>query len=49
MAVLCEAQQEEKQLLLVKEAASQQRISQLEDDMRALTQKALEKETDLER
>ncbi|KAF5897449.1 calcium-binding and coiled-coil domain-containing protein 1-like, partial [Clarias magur] len=48
-AVLCEAQQEEKQLLLVKEAASEQRISQLEDDIRVLTQKALERETDLER
>ncbi|XP_053096994.1 calcium-binding and coiled-coil domain-containing protein 1 isoform X3 [Pangasianodon hypophthalmus] len=49
MAALREVLQEEKQALLVKEAASEQRISQLEDDIRVLTQKALERETDLER
>ncbi|MCJ8741922.1 hypothetical protein PDJAM_G00076320 [Pangasius djambal] len=49
MAALSEVLQEEKQALLVKEAASEQRISQLEDDIRVLTQKALERETDLER
>lgn len=49
MAALSELLQEEKQALLVKEASSEQRISQLEDDIRVLTQKALERETDLER
>lgn len=46
---LSEILQEEKQVLKVKETAKEQRISQLEDDMRVLTQKALERETDLER
>ncbi|XP_060793522.1 calcium-binding and coiled-coil domain-containing protein 1 [Neoarius graeffei] len=46
---LGELLQEEKQALLVKEASSEQRISQLEDNIRVLTQKALERETDLER
>ncbi|KAK3519230.1 hypothetical protein QTP70_022222 [Hemibagrus guttatus] len=49
LAALTEILQEEKQALLAKEAASKQRNSQLEDDIRVLTQKALEKETDLER
>ncbi|XP_046725402.1 calcium-binding and coiled-coil domain-containing protein 1 isoform X2 [Silurus meridionalis] len=49
MAALTGVLQEEKQALQVKEAASGQRISQLEDDIRVLTQKALERETDLER
>ncbi|XP_017342468.2 calcium-binding and coiled-coil domain-containing protein 1 [Ictalurus punctatus] len=49
LAALSKVLQEEKQALLVKEAASEQKISQLEDDIRVLTQKALERETDLER
>ncbi|TSL61220.1 Calcium-binding and coiled-coil domain-containing protein 1 [Bagarius yarrelli] len=48
ITALTEVLQEEKQELLVKEVASEQRISQLEDDIRVLTQKALERETDLE-
>ncbi|XP_060749689.1 calcium-binding and coiled-coil domain-containing protein 1 isoform X2 [Tachysurus vachellii] len=49
LAALTEVLQDKKQALLVKEAASEQRIIQLEDDIRVLTQKALERETDLER
>ncbi|XP_058265839.1 calcium-binding and coiled-coil domain-containing protein 1 isoform X3 [Hemibagrus wyckioides] len=49
LAALTAVLQEEKQALLAKDAASKQRNSQLEDDIRVLTQKALEKETDLER
>lgn len=49
MAALTEVLQEEKQALLVDEVASEQRVSQLEDDIRVLTQKALERETDLEK
>ncbi|XP_027011089.2 calcium-binding and coiled-coil domain-containing protein 1 [Tachysurus fulvidraco] len=49
LSALTEVLQDKKQTLLVKEAASEQRISQLEDDIRVLTQKALERETDLER
>lgn len=49
MAGLAEVLQEEKKAMLISEATSEQRISQLEDDIRVLTQKALERETDIER
>ncbi|KAL7859317.1 hypothetical protein SRHO_G00144640 [Serrasalmus rhombeus] len=49
MEALTEALQEEKEALLAKKAAGEERISQLEEDIRVLTQKGLERETDLER
>ncbi|XP_066528138.1 calcium-binding and coiled-coil domain-containing protein 1 isoform X2 [Hoplias malabaricus] len=49
MEALAEALQEEKQALLIKKASGEERISQLEEDIRVLTQRGLERETDLER
>ncbi|XP_012697162.2 calcium-binding and coiled-coil domain-containing protein 1 [Clupea harengus] len=44
-----EALAEEKSALLSKRAASEQRIRELEDDIKALSQRALERETEMER
>ncbi|KAK6303261.1 hypothetical protein J4Q44_G00257150 [Coregonus suidteri] len=44
-----EALAQEKSSILTKKAASEQRIRELEDDIKALTLKALERETELER
>ncbi|XP_076839780.1 calcium-binding and coiled-coil domain-containing protein 1 [Brachyhypopomus gauderio] len=49
METLSEVLQEEKQALLLKKAASEQRIVQLEEDMQELVQRAVERESDLER